>query len=59
LPGRNSVMSRALLLDATGTKVMYLQVGPNDVRALSPGIYFVREEVQGQIQAIHRVVLTR
>jgi len=44
LPGRNSVMSRAVLLDATGRKVKELQAGPNDVRHVAPGVYFVREQ---------------
>ena len=42
-PGSNSVMSRAVLLDAIGRKVLDLLPGPNDVRHLSPGVYFVRE----------------
>jgi YVTN family beta-propeller protein len=32
---------RAGLLDAAGRKVMELRSGPNDVRALAPGVYFV------------------
>jgi hypothetical protein len=42
LPERNSVMSCAVLLDATGRKVMELHPGANDVRVLAPGVYFVR-----------------
>ena len=34
----------ASLLDITGRKVMELQPGDNDIRRLSPGVYFVREE---------------
>jgi len=41
-PGRDWVMSLAILLDASGRKVMDLLLGPNDVRHLSPGVYFVR-----------------
>jgi hypothetical protein len=35
-------LSRALLLDATGRTVMALKPGPNDVRHLPAGVYFVR-----------------
>ena len=42
LPERNSVMSRAALLDISGRKVMGLRAGPNDVSRLSPGVYFLR-----------------
>ncbi|MFO7639278.1 MAG: hypothetical protein R6X14_08335, partial [bacterium] len=34
----------ALLLDISGRKVMELQLGDNDVRHLSPGVYFIRAE---------------
>jgi hypothetical protein len=52
-------MSRATLLDATGRGVMSLRPGPNDVRALAPGVYFVREaDGEGRV-ANAKVVLTR
>ena len=35
-------MHRAELLDITGRKVLDLEPGVNDVRALAPGVYFVR-----------------
>jgi len=41
LPERNSVLSRAVLLDAAGRKVMELAPGANDVSRLAPGVYFV------------------
>jgi hypothetical protein len=53
---------RPVLLDATGRKVMDLHSGANDVRALSPGVYFVREaqaQAQAQAQAVRKVVITR
>jgi len=62
LPGRNSVMSRAELLNATGRKVMELQAGPNDVRQLAPGVYFVRDArapAQAQAQAVKKVIITK
>jgi hypothetical protein len=50
----------ASLLDISGRKVMDLQPGANDVRALAPGVYFVREtQAQAQEQAVRRVVITR
>ena len=51
---------RAELVDANGRKVLNLHTGANDVRSLSPGVYFVREaQAQAQAQAIHKVVVTR
>ncbi len=44
------------LLDASGRKVLDLQPGANDVRRLSPGVYFVRE---AQAQAVRKIVVTR
>jgi YVTN family beta-propeller protein len=52
----------ASLVDATGRKVAELQAGANDVRALAPGVYFVREEPQAashKPQAVRKVVITR
>ncbi len=43
LPGRNSALSRGALLDVSGRKVMNLTPGANDVRALAPGVYFIRQ----------------
>ena len=50
------------LLDAAGRKVLQLHCGGNDVRALAPGVYFVREEPQAlspKPQAVRKVVITR
>jgi hypothetical protein len=38
---RRETGDRASLLDALGRRVMELQTGPNDVRHLSPGVYFI------------------
>jgi hypothetical protein len=47
------------LLDASGRKVLDLHPGANDVRALAPGVYFVREaQAQAQAQAVRKIVLT-
>jgi len=48
------------LLDISGRKVLDLHPGANDVRALSPGVYFVREAyAQAQSKAVRKVVLMR
>ena len=48
------------LLDISGRKVLDLLPGPNDVRALAPGVYFVRiAQAQAQAQAVRKVVITR
>jgi DNA-binding beta-propeller fold protein YncE len=47
------------LMDVSGRKVMDLRPGANDVRALAPGVYFVREaQAQVQAQAVRKIVLT-
>jgi YVTN family beta-propeller protein len=58
----NPVMSRALLLDAAGRRVMELNAGTNDIRHLSPGVYFIREEPQNashKPQAVAKIVIMR
>jgi YVTN family beta-propeller protein len=51
---------RAELLDVSGRKAMNLRAGANDVRAMPPGVYFVREaQAQAQAQAVRKVVVTR
>jgi hypothetical protein len=50
------------LLDIGGRQVMVLRPGANDVRALAPGVYFVREELQAsnyKLQAVRKIVVTR
>ncbi|MCX6844717.1 MAG: hypothetical protein NTX53_20840 [candidate division WOR-3 bacterium] len=50
------------LLDIGGRKVLDLKSGANDVRALAPGVYFVREEpqaVSSRPQAVLKVVVMR
>jgi YVTN family beta-propeller protein len=59
---RQQTEYRADLLDASGRKVLDLRPGPNDVRGLAPGVYFVREEPQAaslKPQAVRKVVVTR
>jgi YVTN family beta-propeller protein len=48
------------LMDACGRKVLDLRPSANDVRALAPGVYFVRDaQAQAQVQAIRKIVITR
>ncbi len=65
-PGRptpGSIVARGVLdlpnssslLDITGRSVLDLHSGANDVRALAPGVYFVRSEPS----AVTKVVVTR
>lgn len=54
--------ARGGLLDVAGRKVIALKPGPNDVRALAPGVYFVREGPQASSpkpQAVRKVVITQ
>jgi hypothetical protein len=51
---RQHAAYRADLLDISGRKVSELHSGVNDMRALAPGVYFVREA-----QAVRKVVVTR
>lgn len=53
---------RPTLLSADGRKAMDLHPGANDVRALAPGVYFMREEPQASSfkpQAVRKIVVTR
>jgi hypothetical protein len=43
-----NLQSEIVLLDASGRSVLKLRPGPNDVSALSPGVYFVRAVSRGQ-----------
>jgi hypothetical protein len=53
-------MFHAALLDISGRKVLDLHAGPNDVRSLAPGAYFIwRQETGdgGPAAAVRKVVL--
>jgi len=55
-----NLQSEIALLDISGRKVLGLKPGANDINALSPGVYFVREtQLQTQTQAVRKVVVTR
>jgi uncharacterized delta-60 repeat protein len=47
------------LLDATGSRVMELSPGTNDISSLSPGIYFARSKDDGPRSSITRIVVAR
>jgi len=50
----------SVLLDISGRKVLGLHSGANDIRALPPGVYFLREaQAQAQGQAVRKVIVTR
>ena len=62
LPSSSPGPSTSCLLDISGRKVLDLRPGANDVRALSPGVYFVRPEpsaVSREPSAVTKVVVTR
>jgi YVTN family beta-propeller protein len=62
LAGNSDRVPRPTLLDVSGRSVMDLRPGLNDVHALAPGVYFVREQPQAassRPQAIRKVVVTR
>jgi hypothetical protein len=42
--GDIALQSKAKLLDASGRVVMELRPGPNDIRHLAPGVYFVHQK---------------
>ena len=63
LPASSGARARsAVLFDASGSTVLTLHPGRNDVSGLSPGVYFVREGPQAaslKLQAVRKVVVTR
>jgi hypothetical protein len=48
----SNLQSEIVLLDISGRKVMSLRPGPNDVSALVPGAYFVRQRQIGKTQKV-------
>jgi hypothetical protein len=57
---RQNTGYRAELVNIAGRKVLDLRPGANDVRALAPGVYFVREpQAQAQAPAVRKVIVTR
>jgi len=51
--------SPSCLLDVSGRKVLDLHPGANDLRRLSPGVYFVRERpaIHCEPSAVMKVVI--
>jgi len=60
-PAASTSSSPSWLLDAAGRMVLELQPGANDVRALAPGVYFVRQAsgVKHEASSVTKVVVTR
>jgi hypothetical protein len=58
---RQNTAYRDELLDISGRAVMTLRPGANDVRALAPGVYFVRQAPGVELDAscVTKVVVTR
>jgi hypothetical protein len=57
-----TVTQLGFVLDLSGRRVLSLKPGVNDVRALAPGVYFVRSEPSAasrEPSAVTKVVLTR
>jgi len=63
LPGNSDrvprLMSRAVLLDASGRRVLQLHAGANNLSRLPAGVYFVKSRESNGTQATHRVLLVR
>jgi YVTN family beta-propeller protein len=58
---RTGTVPKTVLLDISGRKVLDLKPGPNDVSALAPGVYFVRNEGRGagDVGRMRKVVVQR
>jgi hypothetical protein len=56
---RQNTGYRVELLDVSGRKVLDLHPGPNDVRSLSPGAYFVRLGPNRKDTRLTKLVVTR
>ena len=61
IASRQTTGYRVELLDISGRKVLDLHPGANDVRALAPGVYFVREAsgVAREASRVTKVIVTR
>jgi YVTN family beta-propeller protein len=57
----NKLQAAGWLLDVSGRKALALRPGPNDIRHLAPGVYFVREAsgVKREASSVTKVVVTR
>jgi Neuraminidase (sialidase) len=56
---RTGTVPKTALLDISGRNVLDLHPGPNDVRRLAPGVYFVHSTIDNRQSEIARVVVTR
>ena len=59
--GSDKPRAASWLLDISGRNVLDLKPGANDVRALAPGVYFVREasDVEREASRVTKVVVMR
>ncbi|MEO0085029.1 MAG: hypothetical protein ABIK37_00170 [candidate division WOR-3 bacterium] len=60
LPGASVAARGALLIDASGRRVMTLTTGMNDVRHLAPGVYYilpVSTQARSSAGPVHKVVI--
>jgi len=59
--GMSDRVPRPALLDVTGREVLELLPGPNDVRHLAPGVYYVRPAscLERAASGVTKVVITR
>ncbi len=55
---RTGTVPKTVLLDISGREVLDLHPGPNDVRRLAPGVYFVRTQTDAWSGA-SRIVITK
>jgi DNA-binding beta-propeller fold protein YncE len=58
-PTASSSQPTAELMDIAGRKVMDLKPGPNDIRHVAPGVYFVRSADSGGRASVSRIVIAR
>ncbi len=56
---RSTSSSTSWLLDIAGRKVMELLPGPNDVRALAPGVYFVMVNDARYVVHARRIIISK
>jgi hypothetical protein len=57
--GDIALHNRAELFDVSGRVVMGLRPGPNDIRHLAPGIYFVRSTENDGHHVIRKIIIQR
>ncbi|UCG42232.1 MAG: hypothetical protein JSU73_10175 [candidate division WOR-3 bacterium] len=56
-PTADGSQPTAALVDVSGRRVLDLRPGENDVRHLSPGVYFLRSALGGKRPAVRKVII--